>query len=248
MHNKSLYIPMAFCAACVLIMSTVTSIHAQTSPASLQTATNKSLKNSQRIKDALKNVPPSDPSLPSILNREVLPIPEARPLILAARKLTQNKVRYDGSYRSITYPNGDVPSTIGVCSDVVIRAYRAAYEFDLQRAVHEDMKDNFALYPDIWGLSRTDKNIDHRRVPNLETYFGRMGTERPATQSASDYLPGDIVSWRIGGSLPHIGIVSERISPNGTPLIIHNVGVGPKEENVLFTYKLHKHYRFIPTL
>lgn len=174
--------------------------------------------------------------------------PGSEALILAARKRTQARVHYDGAYRSLKYPGGDVPDNIGVCTDVVIRSYRMAYGFDLQKAVHEDMAASFAAYPKIWGLTRPDKNIDHRRVPNLETYFNRQGTALPISESASDYAPGDIVTWRLGGSLPHIGIVSDRTAPDGTPLIIHNIGVGPKEENVLFAYDIVGHFRFTPNI
>jgi uncharacterized protein YijF (DUF1287 family) len=146
----------------------------------------------------------------------------------------------------LNYPGGDVPATIGVCTDVIIRSYRAAYGFDFQKAVHEDMKANFSAYPKNWGLRRPDKNIDHRRVPNLETYLKRKGTSLGVSSKAVDFKPGDIVSWRLGGSLPHIGIVSDRKAPDGTPLIIHNVGAGPQEENVLFAYKMTGHFRFIP--
>ena len=130
---------------------------------------------------------------------------------------------------------------------MIIRSYRAAFGFDFQKAVHEDMKANFSAYPTIWGHKRPDKNIDHRRVPNLETYLKREGMALPVSQSAADYRPGDIVTWRLGGSLPHIGIVSDKRSPEGTPLIIHNVGAGLQEEDVLFVYELHEHFRFIPT-
>ena len=168
-------------------------------------------------------------------------------LVDAAQDRLKVFVRYDPAYVSLDYPNGDVPRNTGVCTDVIIRSYRAAFGFDFQKAVHEDMKANFSAYPTIWGHKRPDKNIDHRRVPNLETYLKREGMALPVSQSAADYRPGDIVTWRLGGSLPHIGIVSDKRSPEGTPLIIHNVGAGPQEEDVLFVYELHEHFRFIPT-
>lgn len=167
-------------------------------------------------------------------------------LVEAAQDRLKHRVIYNGAYMKLDYPGGDVPANIGVCTDVIIRTYRAAYGFDFQKAVHEDMKANFSTYPKNWGLSRTDKNIDHRRVPNLETYLKRQGTSLKISPKASDYQPGDIVSWRLAGGLPHIGIVSDRKSENGTPLIIHNIGAGPQEEDVLFAYKINGHFRFIP--
>ena len=158
----------------------------------------------------------------------------------------KQRVTYNGAYLKLDYPGGDVPANIGVCTDVLIRSYRAAYGFDFQKAVHEDMKANFSAYPKNWGLKRTDRNIDHRRVPNLETYLTRQGTSLGISREPSDFLPGDIVSWRLAGRLPHIGIVSDRKAADGTPLIIHNVGAGPQEEDVLFLYKMNGHFRFIP--
>ena len=178
----------------------------------------------------------------------IAPLASADPLLVgAAQDRLKEFVRYDPAYVGLDYPNGDVPSNTGVCTDVIIRSYRAAFGFDFQRAVHEDMKANFSAYPTIWGLKRPDKNIDHRRVPNLETYLQRAGKALPVTKRASDYKAGDIVTWRLGGSLPHIGIVSDNKSREGTPLIIHNVGAGPQVEDVLFIYDLHRHYRFIPS-
>lgn len=140
-----------------------------------------------------------------------------------------------------------VPANIGVCTDVIIRSYRAAFGFDFQKAVHEDMKANFSAYPKNWGLRGTDRNIDHRRVPNLETYLTRQGASLGISRKPSDFKPGDIVSWRLAGTaIPHIGIVSDRKSMIGTPMIIHNVGSGPQEEDVLFLYNMNGHFRFIP--
>ena len=167
-------------------------------------------------------------------------------LVKTARARTYDFVRYDGRYMRIKYPGGDVPSDMGVCSDVIIRAYRSAFGFDFQKAVHEDIKANFNKYPKIWGLTRPDSNIDHRRVPNLETYLERMGARLPNGKRAEDYKPGDLVTWRIGGSLPHIGIVSDKKNENGVPLIIHNIGQGVKEEEMLFLSPTHRHYRFFP--
>lgn len=169
------------------------------------------------------------------------------PLAKAALERTKHFVIYDGSYRKISYPGGDVPAGFGVCSDVVIRSYRAL-GVDLQKRVHEDMKANFSAYPKYWGLSRPDSNIDHRRVPNLRVFFTRHGQSLPVSNNKADYLPGDIVSWNLrdGGSLPHIGIVSDRKAEDGTPLIIHNIGAGPQLENMLFDYQITGHYRYSP--
>lgn len=167
-------------------------------------------------------------------------------IVVAARERTQHDVRYDPKYVVLTYPGGDVPADTGVCTDVIIRTYREALGFDFQQAVHEDMKRNFSAYPKSWGLKRADKNIDHRRVPNLETFLKRQGAELPITKNAEDYLPGDIVSWRLGGRLPHIGIISDKKSDWGTPLVIHNIGQGPVEDDLLFNTDINGHYRFLP--
>ena len=167
-------------------------------------------------------------------------------LVEAAQDRLKQRVIYNGAYLKLDYPGGDVPANIGVCTDVLIRSYRAAYGFDFQKAVHEDMKANFSAYPKNWGLKRADRNIDHRRVPNLETYLTRQGASLGISREPSDFLPGDIVSWRLAGRLPHIGIVSDRKAADGTPLIIHNVGAGPSEDDVLFLYKMNGHFRFIP--
>jgi len=176
--------------------------------------------------------------LPAVLADEAL--------VEAAQDRLKVSVRYDGAYVGLDYPGGDVQPDTGVCTDVIIRSYRAAYGFDFQKAVHEDMKANFAAYPKIWGLNRPDKNIDHRRVPNLETYLKRLGMDLPISKKSDDYKPGDIVSWRLGGTLPHIGIVSDSKSLMGTPLIIHNIGAGPKEDNILFDFPISGHFRFVP--
>jgi len=165
----------------------------------------------------------------------------------AAIALTQQKVTYDPSYFSIEYPGGDVPSDKGVCTDVVIRAYRKL-GIDLQKEVHEDMKANFQAYPNHWGLRSTDKNIDHRRVPNLMTFFKRSGAEISISEKAADYLPGDVVSWQLSGGLTHIGIVVNRKSQDGERhLIVHNIGAGQVLEDCLFDYKIIGHYRSAST-
>lgn len=162
----------------------------------------------------------------------------------AAIGLTKNKVEYDPKYFSIPYPNGDVPAGKGVCTDVVIRAYRKL-GIDVQKEVHEDMKQNFKLYPKIWGLEKTDTNIDHRRVPNLQLFFTRKGKNLRVSENASDYKTGDLVTWMIGGKLPHIGIVTERKTIDGKRnLIVHNVGAGQVLEDCLFKYEITGHYRY----
>ncbi|VAW75336.1 Uncharacterized protein YijF [hydrothermal vent metagenome] len=166
--------------------------------------------------------------------------------IKAAKERTTHDVTYDGSYFSIPYPGGDVPSNIGVCTDVVIRSFRQA-GIDLQKNVHEDMSRNFHLYPSkrIWGLGKPDSNIDHRRVPNLRVFFERFGVSLQVTTKAEDYLPGDLVTWRLPGNLPHIGIViDEKSSEGNIPLISHNIGNGPKISNMLFDYPITGHYRY----
>ncbi|CAH0533768.1 hypothetical protein VST7929_01643 [Vibrio stylophorae] len=165
----------------------------------------------------------------------------------AALERTKALVIYDPAYVAIDYPNGDVPAYTGVCSDVVIRSYRKL-GIDLQRLVHEDMRAHFTQYPAkrIWGQSKPDANIDHRRVPNLETYFQRQGASLAITQRAQNYLPGDVVSWMFPGNKPHIGIVVSQKSSDGTPLIVHNIGWGPRLENVLFAYPIVGHFRYLP--
>ncbi|MES9957431.1 MAG: DUF1287 domain-containing protein [Sedimenticola sp.] len=169
-------------------------------------------------------------------------------LVDAAIERTRHSVRYDGSYMRIGYPGGDVPNDMGVCTDVVIRAYRAT-GIDLQRRVHEDMTTNFDAYPSrrIWGLNGTDSNIDHRRVPNLQAFFTRKGRVLPVTLDSTDYVAGDIVTWMLPGNLPHIGIVTDKAdSETGEPLVVHNIGSGPKLENMLFDYPITGHYRYHP--
>lgn len=162
----------------------------------------------------------------------------------AALLLTQDEVRYDPAYFVVSYPNGDVPADRGVCTDVVIRAYRKL-GIDLQKEVHEDMKSNFDAYPKIWGLKTPDTNIDHRRVPNLMKFFARQGATQPVTRNGSDYFPGDIVTWNLGGGQAHIGIVVARPSASGKRYhIVHNIGGGQEVSDCLFDYPITGHYRY----
>jgi hypothetical protein len=165
-------------------------------------------------------------------------------VIAAAVAQTARPTRYDGGYRRLAYPGGDVPAEIGVCTDVVIRAYRAA-GVDLQQRVHEDMTRAFGAYPKLWGLQRPDASIDHRRVPNLQTYFLRKGAAAAATSDPRDYAAGDLVTWMLPGNVPHIGIVTDRWTADGRrPLIVHNIGNGPEMEDMLLSFRITGHYRY----
>ena len=167
-------------------------------------------------------------------------------LAAAAEERTHHVVRYDPAYVRIPYPGGDVPADTGVCTDEVIRSYRAV-GVDLQKEVHEDMERNLSAYPRKWRWlsGHPDTNIDHRRVPNLMVFFSRKGDALGITQRAGDYLPGDIVTWDLGGGVPHIGIVvHERSAASGRFMIVHNIGQGPKMEDVLFQWKITGHYRY----
>jgi uncharacterized protein YijF (DUF1287 family) len=151
---------------------------------------------------------------------------------------------YDPTYRTLRYPGGDVPLETGVCSDVVIRAFRYA-GIDLQVLVHEDMQRNFSKYPQSWGLRGPDRNIDHRRVPNLATFFTRRGGKLAVTTRADDYQPGDLVVWKLSSGVPHVGVVSDQTSRlTKRPLVVHNIGGGAQLEDVLFAYKVTGHYRW----
>jgi uncharacterized protein YijF (DUF1287 family) len=167
-------------------------------------------------------------------------------LVVAAAERSHHTVRYDPAYVRIPYPGGDVPADTGVCTDEIIRAYRAV-GIDLQKEVHEDMEQNFSAYPRRWlSLSgHTDTNIDHRRVPNLMAFFSRKGEALAMTERAEDYAPGEMVTWDLGGNVPHIGIVVDQKSPRGGRfMILHNIGRGPKIEDVLFSWKITGHYRY----
>jgi hypothetical protein len=164
----------------------------------------------------------------------------------AAIERTTHAVRYDPTYVRIPYPGGDVPLSSGVCTDEVIRAYRTI-GIDLQKEVHEDMAANFSAYPhrSKWLLAKTDTNIDHRRVPNLMAFFSRKGESRPLTTRAEAYTPGDLVAWDLGEGVLHIGIVvNKRSAVSGRFMIVHNIGRGPKMEDVLFHWRVIGHYRY----
>lgn len=169
-------------------------------------------------------------------------LPVGERTVVAARSQIGVTLSYDPAYVKLAYPNGDVPLSTGVCSDVVIRALRAT-GLDLQQAVHEDMTANFTAYPAKWGLKKPDRNIDHRRVPNLMRYFERRHLAlRDGLANGGTYAAGDLVAWDLGGGVLHIGVVSDR-KVKDVPLVIHNIGAGAQEENVLFAYRVIGHYR-----
>jgi uncharacterized protein YijF (DUF1287 family) len=170
-------------------------------------------------------------------------------LVAAADDRPNHPARYDPGYLKIAYPNGDVPADSGVCTDEIIRIYRAV-GIDLQKEVHEDMVATRSAYPFKlkWMQVRLDTNIDHRRVPNLMVFFSRKGTSLPLTQNAADYEPGDIVTWMLPSGRDHIGMVVDRKSLSGRPMVEHNIGEGPKIENVLFDWKITGHYRYRPVI
>jgi uncharacterized protein len=187
-------------------------------------------------------------SLLVALSRPAMARPDAASrLIAAARKQIGVTLVYDPAYTRLAFPNGDVPRSKGVCTDVVIRGYRDAFAIDLQSMVNADMKRAFGRYPKRWGLKTTDRNIDHRRVPNLQIFLERSGAKLSITGNAADWEPGDIVTSLVGGALPHIGIVSDRRTLFGRPLVIHNIGRGTREEDVLFAHQISGHYRWLPT-
>ena len=162
----------------------------------------------------------------------------------AALELTKQEVEYDPGYYQLSYPNGDVPAGKGVCTDVIIRAYRTL-GIDLQKEVHEDMAANFGKYPKNWELTRPDKNIDHRRVPNLMVFFSRKGTIKTISIDAKDYLPGDIVCWNLGGGITHIGLIVNKKSPVSSRYqVVHNIGGGQVLADCLFDFKIIGHYQY----
>jgi uncharacterized protein YijF (DUF1287 family) len=186
----------------------------------------------------LERYPPSDPVT------EKSPDPFLLGLAKAAESRAKSSVRYDGRYLAIPYPGGDVPAEIGVCSDEVVRTYRLV-GIDLQKEVHEDMLKSFEKYPKIWGLKAPDSNIDHRRVPNLMTFFGRHGETLSITADPKLFQPGEIVAWELSNGLLHIGLVVTGRSADGQrPLILHNIGAGPKIEDALFVGRIVGHFRY----
>ena len=163
-------------------------------------------------------------------------------LVQSAYAQVGKTVKYDPAYERIAFPGGDVPLERGVCTDVIVRAYRGI-GVDLQALVNRDMRAAFGAYPKLWGLSRPDPNIDHRRVQNLAVFFKRHGKELPVSKEASDYKPGDIVTWRLPDGRPHIGLVSDR-QGGGRPLVVHNIGEGAQVEDTLFEFTISGHYRY----
>lgn len=182
-------------------------------------------------------------------NAQTKPLPDNAPpalrnMLAGAIAQPDQTFYYDPAYVKLAYPGGDVPLDRGVCTDVVVRAFRKG-GVDLQKEVHEDMQRSFTSYPTKWGLAEPDSNIDHRRVPNLQTYFKRQGKDLPVTTSAKDYLPGDVVSWDLGSGVDHIGIVTNLWSPDTeTYLVVHNIGGGARIENALFSWHITGHYRY----
>src|SRR5437016_12507345 len=166
---------------------------------------------------------------------------ESAKLVASARSQIGITISYDPAYRKLEYPNGDVPKNTGVCADVIIRALREQ-GMDLQKEIHQDMKRDFAAYPQKWGLTKPDPNIDHRGVPNLMTYFRRKGYAQSGSEKAEQFAAGDIVAWDLGQGVTHIGVVSNLRSAKGVPLVIHNIGQGTKEEDILFQFQVIGHY------
>ena len=171
-------------------------------------------------------------------------------IVEAAKKQIGLTVVYDPSYEVIAFPGGDVPRQRGVCTDVVVRALRDARRYDLQLEINKDMRNHRSAYPKKWGLSssKADSNIDHRRVPNIMSFLDRKGFSMPISADVSKYLPGDVVTWSLGGGLHHIGIVSDRTTVFGKPFVIHNIGQGTLEEDVLMVYRILGHYRIPASL
>jgi uncharacterized protein YijF (DUF1287 family) len=185
-------------------------------------------------------------SAPSNPSSEARRLEFTQRLVAAAVERTHHVVRYDPAYVRIPYPGGDVPVDTGVCTDEVIRSYRSV-GVDLQKEVHEDMVQNFELYPRKWRWlsGGPDSNIDHRRVPNLMVFFARKGESLSVSSRGDDYAPGEIVTWDLGGNVPHVGLVVDQKSPpSGRYMIVHNIGQGPRMEDVLFNWKITGHYRY----
>jgi uncharacterized protein YijF (DUF1287 family) len=185
------------------------------------------------------------PLLPASFGQQSLPF--ATRLSKAARDQIGVTRTYDAAYVRLAYPMGDVERSTGVCTDVVIRAYRDAFETDLQQLIHEDMKTAFSDYPDIWGLRRPDWNIDHRRVPNLERFLEKQNADRSLPATLDGWKPGDLYTMRLGGRLPHIGIVSDKMTAEGHPYVVHNIGGGTQEEDILGMFEQERRFRYAVT-
>lgn len=198
---------------------------------------------SPRLPDKLRRAMPPFRVSALIALLAFAPALSAEPLAEAARGQVGMTTTYDPAYRKLAYPGGDVPQSTGVCCDVVVRALRTAYGFDLQQKIHEDMRAGFAAYPQKWKLKKPDTNIDHRRVPNLQTFFRRKGWALTPGKAVADFRAGDIVTWDLGNGLTHIGVVSDRQAKSGTPFVIHNIGHGAQEENVLFAWTITGQFR-----
>lgn len=186
--------------------------------------------------------------LPLLCSLATSALADMEKVLQAAMASTKQNITYNGAWFKIDYPGGDIPAQFGVCTDVIVRSYRAT-GIDLQKEVHEDIRANFDQYPArrIWNQTRPDTNIDHRRVPNLQAFFSRHGESLTPGKEGKDYQPGDMVTWMLPGNLPHIGFVSDELSADGErPLIIHNIGAGPKLEDMLFDYTITGQYRYLP--
>lgn len=191
-------------------------------------------------------LPAANPTPPPPVTQPLPPdaSPQLKQFIEAAIEQSKLTTGYDPSYVGIAYPNGDVSSDTGVCSDVIVRSFRKS-GIDLQKEVHEDMKRAWSEYPRKWGAQGTDTNIDHRRVLNLMTWFNRQNKSLPITTERADYQPGDVVAWELSDGVEHIGIMTNLSSEADKHyLVVHNIGAGAKVEDVLFAWKIIGHYRY----
>jgi uncharacterized protein len=228
------------------VQSTATSVQAPQMAPTVAPATNVPTTNvpttnvptTAVLTTAVQTTEPSTTAAPEVGSQATL-------LIASANSQIGVTTGYDPSYVRLAFPGGDVDMSTGVCSDVIIRSYRGI-GIDLQKQVNTDMRANFSKYPATWGLSKPDPNIDHRRVPNLETFFKRKGASLPVTDRGADYQPGDVVTWRINNQLPHTGLVSsELVAGTDRFLIVHNVGQGARKEDILFAWPITGHYRWL---
>jgi hypothetical protein len=195
------------------------------------------------IRGSSKTIHLSEPELVAARQIKSNATPLERVIADSIEQTTKTRL-YDPSYVKLDYPNGDAPIDRGVCADVIVRAFRKG-DVDLQKEIHEDMKNHFAKYPRKWGAKKPDKNIDHRRVPNLMTWFERQGKSLPISKEAKDYLPGDVVCWELDNGLSHIGLVSEiKVKDQDCYAVVHNIGSGAQLEDALFAWKIIGHYRY----